>query len=108
MRGWGLSPVPSQRIGIETMSGMIREYVFNWDSLRARTLERTRMALKANVRSMTGTTGILPVLGVCLAGCTSWKPDPVPPCDETQRQQLQIANLPGCAPFIQKTYNYDF
>jgi hypothetical protein len=61
-----------------------------------------------HVRSTISTTVVVSVLGVCLVGCTSWKPDPVPPCDETQRQQLQIANLPGCAPLIHKTYNYDF
>jgi hypothetical protein len=61
-----------------------------------------------HVRSTISNTVVLLVLGVCLVGCTSWKPDPLPPCDEADRQPLQIANLPGCAPFIQKTYNYDF
>jgi hypothetical protein len=61
-----------------------------------------------HIRWMVGTTVILSTLGVGLVGCTGWKPDPVPPCDETQRQQLEIANLPGCSPLIRRTYNYDF
>jgi hypothetical protein len=59
------------------------------------------------VRSTINTTVLLSVLGVCLIGCTSWKPDPDPPCDETQRQHLQIGSLPGCSPLIRKTYGYD-
>jgi hypothetical protein len=62
-------------------------------------LIRTRSKLRAVV--------VISLLGVGLAGC-SWKPDADPPCDESQRQQLRIASLPGCAPLVRKTYNYDF
>ena len=64
--------------------------------------------LMNRVRSTMNATIVPSILGVCLVGCTSWKPDPDPPCDESQRQQLKIANLPGCAHLIRKTYNYDF
>jgi hypothetical protein len=59
------------------------------------------------IRVKLGAAILLSLLGVGQVGC-SWKPDPDPPCDESQRQQKQIASLPGCAPLIRKTYNYDF
>jgi predicted component of type VI protein secretion system len=59
------------------------------------------------VRSTITAAALLFVLGVCLVGCSSSKPDPDPPCDETQRQHLQIASLPGCAPLIRKSYDFD-
>jgi len=61
-----------------------------------------------HIQSMTRVTAIAFVLSACLAGCASWTPDPIEPCDESQRQQLEIASLPGCAPLIHKTYNYDY
>jgi hypothetical protein len=63
--------------------------------------------VKNGVLSTIKTTIVLSVLGVGLVGCTSWKPDPPLPCDETQRQERQISNLPGCAPLIHKDHNYD-
>jgi hypothetical protein len=58
-------------------------------------------------RSRLGSAVLISLLGIGLAGC-SWMPDPDPPCDESQRQQLRIASLPGCTPLVRKTYNYDF
>jgi len=58
------------------------------------------------IRSGAAAAVVLSLVGVGLVGC-GWKPDPDPTCDESQRQQLRIASLPGCAPLIRKTYNYD-
>ena len=65
------------------------------------------MKKSIRIRSKLGAVAVISLLGVGLAGC-SWKPDPDPPCDESQRQELRIASLPACAPLIRKTYNYDF
>jgi len=62
----------------------------------------------AHIQSMIRATAIAFALGACIVGCTSCTPDPIEPCDESQRQQLEIASLPGCAPLIRKTYNYDY
>jgi hypothetical protein len=59
------------------------------------------------IRAKVGAAILISLLGASLAGC-SWKPDPDPPCDESQRQENRIASLPGCAPLVRKTYNYDF
>jgi hypothetical protein len=59
------------------------------------------------MRSVSEITIVLSILGFCLVGCASWKPDPAPACDESQRQAHGISSLPGCSPVIRKTSVYD-
>jgi hypothetical protein len=61
------------------------------------------------IRSAIGATVVLSVLGFSVAGCTSSKPDPDPPCDPAKRQEQGMASLSstGCPSFVRPTYNSD-